>query len=101
MEEAKSTYNSNSGLISAIRWGFFGDQSGNYALFVRGHSFNGKAGDKIKISGTFTNLDGEHTVIEIYKDNSFNDIGTRVMISRDEADTKISCTLIGKWSLVS
>ena len=101
MNNKRSASNFDSGLIAAIRWGFFGDQSGNYALFVRGHSFNGKAGDKIQISGTFTNLDGEHTVIETYKDNSFNDIGTRVMISRDQADTKISCTLIGKWALVS
>jgi hypothetical protein len=93
--------NSISGLISAIRWGFFGDQSGNYALFIRGNSFNGKPGDKIIISGTATTLDGIHTVIETYNDNSFNDIGTRIMISKDEANSNISSTLTGNWALVS
>lgn len=93
--------NSINGNISGIRWAWQGDTSGNYAMFIRGRVFAGTVGSTVTIAGTSTGMDGNHTVVSINNDNSFDTGGTRIMITRDSAATGISSTVTGTWTLVS
>lgn len=93
--------NTVNGNISGLRWAWHGDNSGNYAMFIRGTVFAGTVGSTISVSGTNTGMDGNHTVVSITPDNSFDTGGTRIMITRDSAATGISSTVTGTWSLVS
>lgn len=93
--------NSVNGNISGIRWAWHGDTSGYYAMFIRGTVFAGTVGSTISISGTSTGMDGNHTVVSITPDNSFDTGGTRIMVTRDSAATGISSTVTGTWALVS
>ena len=93
--------NSTNGNISGIRWAWQGDTSGNYAMFIRGRVFAGTVGSTIAVAGTNTGMDGNHTVVSINDDNSFDTGGTRIMITKDSAATGISSTVTGTWTLVS